>query len=304
MAARTDRRLIAAIATPLTDGGAPDAPLLAARCEQLLADGCDAAALFGTTGEGPCFSLRQRLETVDALLSTGLAPQRLVISTSALALEDAVTLARHAVASAAGEVLLMPLFFHRAAATEEGTYRFYGEVITRVGDPRLRVFLYHFPDITGVPLTRALIGRLAQAHGEIVTGVKDSAGHLEFTLSLVEAFPRLRIYTGTEIHAPAVIAAGGAGTLCGLANVIPKLLRAMIDAPDEAMRRHLAADVEALDAMLAPPFVASLKAVVAGLTGQPRWRRVMPPMAALDDAACTALLGRFSERLWAAMHAA
>jgi hypothetical protein len=78
----------------------------------------------------------------------------------------------------------------------------------------------------------------------------------------------------------------------------------MIDTSDEAIRRHFIADVELLDGMLAPPFVASLKSVVAGLTGEPRWRRVMPPLAPLDEATHTALLKGFSEALWAAMHAA
>ncbi|MBX6323465.1 MAG: dihydrodipicolinate synthase family protein, partial [Rhodospirillaceae bacterium] len=285
------------------EDGAPSAAQLGERCAQLLADGCDAVALFGTTGEGPCFSLRQRMETLDALLDAGVPADRLIVSVSAFAPEDVVTLMRHAAVGAVREVLLMPLCFLRGAATEEGVYRFYGEAIMRAACPELRVLLYQYPEISGAALTPALVARLVEAHGAAVAGVKDSAGDLDFTLDLVRRFPRLRVYTGTAVHTPAVLAAGGAGTLCGLATVVPKLLRAMIDAPDEGTRRSLLAHVRELDALLAPSYVARCKAVVAGLTGEPRWRRTVPPVLPLDDAAQAELLQRFSERLWTAMHA-
>jgi 4-hydroxy-tetrahydrodipicolinate synthase len=304
MTERPGKRLIAAMATPIGADGAPAVALLAARGHQLLAAGCDALAPFGTTGEGACFPLRQRIETVDGLLNAGIAPEQLVVSVSAMPLSDVVTLTRHAVAAEAREVLLMPLFLFRGAATEDGIFSFYSEVIARVGDPRLRIFLYHYPEISGVDLTPALIDRLAAAYPEVILGVKDSAGDLAATLSLVRAFPRLRIYTGNEVHVPDVMAAGGAGTLCGLANLMPALLRRIVDAPDHASAARLNAEIAALDGMLAgAPFAAACKAIIAGLTGEPQWRRVMPPLAPLDDATQEALCHRFIGRLETALAA-
>jgi 4-hydroxy-tetrahydrodipicolinate synthase len=75
--------LITAVATPLTVDLAPDAALLIAHCRSLLAGGCDALALFGTTGEGPHFSVTQRKRVLDMVLGGGIPAGRLLISASA-----------------------------------------------------------------------------------------------------------------------------------------------------------------------------------------------------------------------------
>jgi 4-hydroxy-tetrahydrodipicolinate synthase len=294
----TRPRLIAAVATPIDDGGAPDGVLLAAHARRLLGEGCDAVALFGTTGEGPCFGTNQRTATLEAMLAAGLRPEQLFASVSALAMADVVALARHALAHGVRDLLLMPLFFFRAEASEEAVYRYYAEIIARTGDARLRLWLYHFPAIAGTGVAPEVVARLAADFPGTIAGLKDSAGMLDDTLALARRFPGLQVMTGTEVHAPAVIAAGGAGTLCGLANVMPALLRRLLDAGDEAACARLTAAVQALDDLLSgAPFTAALKAVIAGQAGEPRWRRVMPPLAPLDEAAAAGLAARFQARL-------
>lgn len=296
-------RLVAAIATPIDADGAPDTPLLATHARRLLDEGCDAIALFGTTGEGPCFAMSQRTGTLDAMLAAGLPPERLFVSVSGMAMANVVTMARHALAHGVRDLLLMPLFFFRDQASEEAVYRYYAEIIARAGDARLCLWLYHFPAIAGVGVAPDVVARLAAGFPETIAGIKDSAGNLDDTLALARRFPALRVMTGTEVHAPAVIAAGGAGTLCGLANVMPRLLRRLIDTPDPAERARLTAEVQALDELLAAagPFVPALKAVIAGQSGEPRWRRVMPPLAPLDEAAAADLAARFQARLAGAL---
>jgi 4-hydroxy-tetrahydrodipicolinate synthase len=291
-------RLIAAIATPVDADGTPDPELLAPHARRLLDEGCDAVALFGTTGEGPCFAMSQRTGTLDALLDDGLAPERLFVSVSGMAVGDVATLARHALARDVRDLLLMPLFFFRDAATEDGVYRYYVEIIERIADARLRLWLYNFPAIAGIGLTMGTIESLAARFPDAIAGIKDSAGDLEFTLGLIRRCPGLQVRPGTEVHVAQAIAAGGAGTLCGLANLFPQLMRRLLAAGDEATRRRLTAEVQALDDLLAGlPFAAALKAVIAGQSGEPRWRRVMPPLLALEDGPAHDLAHRFAARL-------
>jgi 4-hydroxy-tetrahydrodipicolinate synthase len=273
------RCLAVAIATPLTRDFHPDVPRLVARIEALLAAGCDGITLFGTTGEGAEFSLEDRSATLEAVIAAGVPASRLVVSIGALSIPDVVALARHATQQGVHGVLLMPPCVYRGGITEDATFRFFQTVIDRVALSALRLYLYHFPDICGVPITPQVVRRLDERYPGMIAGVKDSGGDLDFTMDLVRRFSHLSIFTGSEIHLPELIAAGARGTICGLANVMPRLMRAMIDAPTAFDRRALLPALFAGDAILSRrPFIPSAKAVVADWLGDAEWRRVIPPM--------------------------
>ncbi|MEQ1952859.1 dihydrodipicolinate synthase family protein [Mesorhizobium sp. CN2-181] len=276
------RCLAVAAATPVTDTFRPDATLLAAHCKMLLEAGCDGIALFGTTGEGPEFAVRDRMAGLDAVLTAGIPAKRLVVSATALAIPDITDLARHALTAGVDSILLMPPCVYRSGVTDEGTYRFYATVIDRLARDGLRLCLYHFPDICGVPLTPRVVRRLDEGFPGIVTGIKDSGGDLGFTETLVRSFSHLGVYTGTEIHVPQALAVGARGTICGLANVMPRLMRAMFEAPTAFDRRKLVPLITSGDLILSrQSFAASIKAVLTHASGQAGWNRMIPPINAL-----------------------
>jgi len=293
--------LVVAIATPVTRGLAPDVPLLLARSRELLDNGCDGIALFGTTGEGAHFAPRDRMATLEALIAAGLPPDRLVVATGALSVPDVVELSRHAVAHGAAACLLMPPCFYRGGLTEDGAFRWYATAIDRIDTDRLRLLLYHFPDISGVPITPGTVRRLVERYGAQIAGIKDSGGDLDVTEALLRRFSELAVYTGTETHIPHATASGARGTICGLANVIPRLIRRMLDAPTLPERRRFVPLVRAVDAILSRgPFIPAVKAVVAGTTGEPDWRRMIPPgspLPMIDEARLLEDFGRFEDGL-------
>jgi 4-hydroxy-tetrahydrodipicolinate synthase len=277
--------LIAAVATPLDADLRPDVRLLAARCRTLLSEGCDGIALFGTTGEGAAFAVGDRQRALESLLAAGIAPARLIVSVGALAVPDVVALAAHATAAGVAGVLLMPPCLFRSGIGEDGVFRFYASVIDRIGRDEFRLHLYHFPDISGIAITPRVIQRLSEHYPSTIAGVKDSGGDLGFTEELLRRFPHLQIFTGTETHIPAALASGGAGTICGLANVIPGLLRQMADGPTLADRQRCLPAVQAVDNILARgSFIPALKAVIADETNEPAWRCVAPPLTELSPA--------------------
>jgi 4-hydroxy-tetrahydrodipicolinate synthase len=288
--------LIAAVATPIAPDFRPDALLLAERCRALMAAGCDGITLFGTTGEGAEFAVADRRLTLESLLAAGIAPSRLIVSVGALALPDIVALTAHATAQGVAGVLLMPPCLFRNGIGEDGIVRFYATVIDRVGRDDLRLHLYHFPEISGIAITPAVIARLSERYPRAIVGLKDSGGDVGFTEELLRRFSHLQIFTGTETQIPAVLARGGAGTICGLANVIPQLLRLLSDGSTLADRRRYLPSVQAVDNMLSRgPFVPALKAVVADQTGESAWRRVLPPLAELSPADEQRLLADFRQ---------
>jgi 4-hydroxy-tetrahydrodipicolinate synthase len=179
--------------------------------------------------------------------------------------------------------------------TDEGVYASYSALIDAVADARLRLFLYHIPQVTAVPVTAGVIERLRAAYPGIVVGLKDSAGDLAHSRSMLARFPGLAVFVGHEPHLPPMLAAGGAGTICGVANVLPGLMRRLFDAagiPDEP--DALGAITRFLDIVLDYPLLPAFKALQATLTGDEAWCAVRPPLAPLPTAERAAMLERLA----------
>ncbi len=159
----------------------------------------------------------------------------------------------------------------------------------------LRLFLYHFPGISGVAITPRVIRRLIERHPGRVVGIKDSGGDIDHTAMLLLRFPQLAIFTGSELHLPDLLSLGLRGSICGLANVMPEFLRRMIDRPTAYDRRQFLPQLLAADAILSrQPFVPSAKAVVAADLDDPDWRRVMPPLSGIPSIERDRMLADFA----------
>ncbi len=291
--------LAVAVTTPITKDFRPDADLLLARCRALMQDGCDGITLFGTTGEGAEFSVADRMATLERVIAGDLPANRIIVSVGALSIPDIVALSRHALDQKVDGLLLMPPCVYRGGITDDGAFRFYTAVIDAIGRRDLRIYLYHFPDICGVPITPNVIRRLDERYPGNIAGVKDSGGDFDFTEGLLRRFSHLSIFTGSEMHVPQLLANGGRGTICGMANVMPRLMRAMFDAPNLFERRRFIPQIMGADVVLSRrPFIASVKALVADTTGNSTWRRVLPPMMELPIIEETRMIADF--RAWEA----
>ena len=277
------RGLFVAVTTPITETFACNSKELSKRCHYLLESGCDGLALFGTTGEGPLFSIDQRISALDDLFDSGIDPSKVVVSVSAMTLPEIVRLTRHATDTGCAGVLMMPPFFFRDQISDAGAFEFYSSVIELTARANLKLILYHYPDISGISITHALARRIIEKFPGIVVGIKDSGGDWDYTESLLTRFSNLSILTGTEVHVPRLLASGGAGTVCGLGNVIPGLLKQMFDAPTLSARRRFIPLIHAADVIMSRgTFVCCLKAIIAAQTNQPDWLRVIPPLYPLS----------------------
>jgi len=275
-----------AMLTPLDRDGGVDHARFAGHARTLLAQGVDGVVPFGTTGEGQSFSTAERAAGLTALLAAGIPADRVVVATGCAALTETIALTRQGVESRCAGCLVLPPFFFKDVS-DTGLFAWYAQMIEAVADPRLRVFLYHIPQVTGVPISVDLVARLATAFPGIIAGVKDSAGDWAHTSALLERVPQLAILVGHEPHLPRLLRAGGAGTICGVANVYPALVRALLS-PDVTAtdEKRIATFIEIA---FRQPFLPAFKAIVAARTGDPGWLAVRPPLVALADGARTAL---------------
>src|SRR5215475_13670526 len=68
---------------------------------------------------------------------------------------------------------------------DDGLYASIAEVVERVADMRLRIYLYHIPPMAGVGFSLQLIERLLKSYRGVVTGIKDSSGDWKYTQALL-----------------------------------------------------------------------------------------------------------------------
>ena len=270
--------------TPLGPAGAPDHARLAAHVARLFAAGVDGIALFGTTGEGQSFSTSERRAGLDAMLENGIPAARIVAGTGCAALTETIELTRHALAAGCAGALVLPPFFFKGVS-DEGLYASYARLIDGVADARLKLYLYHIPQVTEVPIAHEVIARLMARYPGVLAGVKDSGGDLQHTRRLLARFSDLAIFVGHEPHLPAALAAGGAGTICGIANLYPRLMRRF---HDRSLGGDYKEDLHRIETFIARlegyPLFAAFKALLADLTGDPAWEALRPPLVALATA--------------------
>ena len=281
--------VLAPVLTPFGKDGQPNADALIRLCRDLLADGASGLALFGTTSEANSLSLDERLQLLGAVLEAGIPPARLMPGTGACALPDAVRLTRAAVDGGAGGVLVLPPFYYKNAP-EDGLYTYYAGLIDGVGRSDLRLYLYHIPQMSGAPIAPSLIRRLIDSFGPVIAGLKDSAGKWEDTRALIEAFPEMAIFPGSERFLLDGLKVGGAGCISATANINMAAISATFRAYPSGEAEGLSTQIIALrDIYEKYPMIPALKAVMADRTRDDGWRAVRPPLVALSDENQTSL---------------
>jgi 4-hydroxy-tetrahydrodipicolinate synthase len=278
-----------ALLTPVQPNGDVDVPRMIAHGKRMLAAGSDGLTLFGTTGEGTSFTAAQRMAVADAFIASGVRSDQLAINISALARDDAIALALHAVKIGAKAGLLMPPFYYNGQH-DAGLVAYVGEVIEAVkkqGGKSLPIILYHFPGLCGIAWSQAAIAELMQKFPHDVVSIKDSSADVAHSKMLAQTFPKLAVLVGCEPDVMPTQLVGGAGSICGLANIAPELMRRMMDAPDRVSAKDdkLMRDLLAL-LSLEPgmPFVSAYKVLLAEQTGDDAWLRVRHPLTALTTA--------------------
>jgi 4-hydroxy-tetrahydrodipicolinate synthase len=266
--------------TPLTVEGTVDHARLASHALDLFNKGIDGVVLFGTTGEGTSFNVAERIATVEALLKAGVAAARIGLGGGFPAVTDSIALARSALSLGLNHVLILPPYFDRSV-TPAGIEDAFAAIFDSVADDRLRATLYHIPQVSGVGVPVAVAANLRKRYGGLVAGLKDSSADFRQFQAFRAAAPELAITVGNEVDISRAIAAGGAGTICGMGNVAPALVQAMIDGAGAEARMQAAIDVVASG----PSFPSTLKAILAAQTGDAGWQRVRPPLRQCSDGA-------------------
>ena len=277
--------VFAAVLTPQTTAGAPDIAALAGHCRWMLAIGANGLAVLGTTSEANSFTVDERLAVLDGLAEAGVPAQAMMPGTGCCAIGDTVRLTRRALANGSTAVLALPPFYYKGVS-DDGLFAAFSEVIEKVGESRLKLYVYHFPQMSGVPISFALIERLLNRYPGTVAGMKDSSGSFENMAGAAKRFPGFEVFSGDDTLFYPLLKEGGVGCITACANVASPLLaeiwaawRAGDTARAEAAHQTVSAVRKLMSSM---PLVPALKETMALHTGRASWRRVRPPLMPLD----------------------
>jgi len=274
-----------AAATPLKADFSPDLALFAAHCRALMDDGCDGVALLGTTGEANSFSSPERREILEAVLAAGLAPAQLLPGTGLANVPETVALTQHALSCGVSTVVMLPPFYYKGVM-DDGLFAAYARVIEAVGDARLKIILYHIPQMTGLPISHDLIARLIAAYPKTVVGIKDSAGKIENMQAMIAQFPHFSVLAGADPLLLPLMGLRGAGCITATSNLVARQLAYVFaHAQDPAKADGVAAAQARINAYrdLSNSYVQipAIKAMIGRRHNAPDWARTRPPLLAL-----------------------
>src|SRR5262245_39777189 len=181
--------VLSPVVTPSKKDYAPDSDRFVKHCKWLLKSGCAGLAVFGTNSEANSMSVPEKRRLLEALVATGVPASSLMPGTGHCALSDSIEMTRAAVDLGCAGVLMLPPFYDKGVS-DEGLFRNFAEVIARVGDERLQLYLYHIPPVAQVGITLNLIEKLLKRYPGIVAGVKDSSGDWNNTKAMLDAFAK------------------------------------------------------------------------------------------------------------------
>ncbi len=276
----------AAVLTPMRSDLSADLDRLARRCSHLFANGCNNVAVLGTTGEANSFGISERLAILEGLLERGVPAERILPGTGTTAITDSVLLTRRAAELGCRGALMLPPFYYKEPS-DDGLFAYFSEVIERLGGA-IRIYLYHFPRLSAVPFSLALIGRLTKAFPGVVKGIKDSGGDLANAVAMAKEFgpEGFEVYVGFDDGLTEILKQGGAGCITAAANVTSavnaKVVAHWREPAGEEAQRLL---TSLRNTLATVPTIPALSALVARAEKDAAWLTLRPPNVALNPEA-------------------
>jgi 4-hydroxy-tetrahydrodipicolinate synthase len=293
------RGVLVPVITPFNADFSPDSQRFIAHCRWLLSQNCG-LAVFGTNSEASSLSIAERTMLLDELVAAGIDPSRMMPGTGCCSIMETVKLTTQAVEHGCAGVLMLPPFYYKDVS-DEGLYRYFSEVVQRVGDARLKIYLYHIPPVAVVGITTGLVERLLAAYPNSIAGMKDSSGDWNNTKTFLDAFSKsgFDVFVGSESFLLANMQNGGVGTISATANVNPAAIHKLYrewDTADDADQQQSKLNVvrAVFSKRRFPSMIAALKQAVAIYADDPEWARVRPPLVELTPEQARTLAAELS----------
>ncbi len=253
--------------------------------------------MFGTNSEANSLAAGERMDLLDKLVEAGVDPAHMMPGTGCCALTDSVRLTAHAVKLGCAGVLMLPPFYYKGVS-DEGLFRNYAEIVERVGDARLQIYLYHIPPVSQVPISLKLIERLLKAYPKNIAGTKDSSGDWNNTKATLEHFAKdgFDVFPGSETFLLAGLRHGGKGCISATANVNPVAIHKLYTEWKSDAADKLQQGLDRIRLIFQKyPMIPAMKRAVAHWSGHPGWATMRPPLVELGAEESAALIAELKQ---------
>ncbi len=267
--------VIAAVATPIDESGAPDLKRATDLARHLLDNGCDGLNVLGSTGEATSFSVEERKAVMTAYKNQGLPLDRLMVGTGAASVSDAIALTRHAAELGFGGALVLPPFYYKGV-TDDGLADYIGALVKATEASKLPIYLYHYPQLTGILWNVPLIERLRKSFPSRIVGLKDSSGDMAFARAAAAVATDFAVFPSTEACLLDARKGEFAGCISATANLNADLCQRAWAKGDTAAHEAAVAIRKLFEGR---PLVPGVKTLLAHIHGDLSLARVRPPLA-------------------------
>jgi 4-hydroxy-tetrahydrodipicolinate synthase len=276
--------VFAAVPTPFDENGQPDTNRFMQHCEWVVSQGANGLNVLGSTGEATSQTADARLQVMRAAAKASLGDAALMVGTGTPSIGDTIELTGHAAELGFDAALVLPPFYY-APVSEDGLFEYFSRVIESVAKTDIGIYLYNFPQMTGLEFTAELIERLLQAFPDHLRGMKDSSGNLDYTNRMAASFSgRFDVFPGSEGALPDAAEFGYAGCISASVNATVAPAAKVWRERDAVTEQEIAELRELRSDIASVPIVAAVKELVAIRTGEQEWRRMLPPLEALTGA--------------------
>lgn len=278
------RGVLSPVLTPFNADYSVSKPRFLKHCQSLI-DQDVGLAIFGTNSEANSLSINEKRQLLDLLVEEGLPTHKMMPGTGSCAITDSIELSKHAVEQGCSGVLMLPPFYYKGVS-DEGLFRNYASIIDGVADSRLKIYLYHIPQVSQVGISLALIERLLKAYPDNIAGIKDSSGNWDNTLAMLQQFQPagFDVFAGSEAFLLQTLRHGGAGCITATGNVNPAAI-ARLSATwqnDDADAQQ--AELNVVRGIFQKlPMIPAMKSAIAWQSQDANWAVVRPPLVELTD---------------------
>lgn len=289
----------AAAVTPFKPGSTMDLESVPVLLKFLASRGCHGALFFGTTGEGPSFSTKERevlLRSVRAFRHQ-VPGFRLLAGTGTPSLDESIQLTKLSFELGYDGVVVLPPYYFRKAS-DDGLFNWFSQLINKAVPRDKYVLGYHIPGTAGIGFSVDLLKRLKDAFPVQFAGIKDSSHDAEFARTLGKTFgDDMLVLNGTDSYLQLALENHAGGCITAPANIMSKELRAVWDLKKSgADATEAQARVTEIRQILEKyaPFPPALKAVMHRLYDLPQWA-VTPPLEELPEEQAEKLVSELEE---------
>ena len=241
--------------------------------------------LFGTNGEANSFSVQERMLLLEWVKKEGISNEKVIVGTGCSALTDTIALIEHAIGLGYFNHLVLPPFYYKNPSIN-GLENNFSEIINRIDNKHFKIYLYNFPQLSGIQLGVELVEMLSEKFPNSIVGYKDSSGDWDNTSQIMKKCPHISMFPGSETFLSKALEKGAAGVITGTGNVNPGMVKQTYEAFYNDKKKSIILQKKIDDfrtAVQKYPLISALKGLIEYYRKDEGWQYLRPPLTALSE---------------------